>query len=134
MLNIHRNTVYRIENGYVDATVDLSNRIYRALGTGGVRLEDGLFRFIENPEPQFIRLPAVSDQFVRREIGHAIASRRIDLGFSQERLAEQADLHRNTIGNIERGEVDFVTSSLFRIYTSLGVSTVTLRSGRLVLD
>ena len=43
-------------------------------------------------------------------------------GFSQEALAERADLHRNYVGSIERGERDVGISALNRLVTALGLS------------
>jgi transcriptional regulator with XRE-family HTH domain len=47
-------------------------------------------------------------------------------GFSQEKLAELADLHRTYIGSVERGERNVTIDSMERISIALGVSIETL--------
>jgi len=51
----------------------------------------------------------------RRKIGHAIRSVRESLGLSQEKLAELADVHRNYIGLVERGEQNLTVDMFIRI-------------------
>lgn len=48
-----------------------------------------------------------------------IQATRKDLGFSQERLAELADLSKNYIGNVERGEYEMSVTTLNRIAGAL---------------
>ena len=36
--------------------------------------------------------------------GHAVRARRLSLGWSQEELAHRANVHRNYVGGVERGE------------------------------
>ncbi len=50
-----------------------------------------------------------------KRIGLAVRSRRKALGLSQERLAELADMHRNYVGLVERGEKNLTVEMLFRI-------------------
>jgi transcriptional regulator with XRE-family HTH domain len=40
----------------------------------------------------------------RRLFGNRVRELRLRRGFSQEKLAELADLHRNYVGGVERGE------------------------------
>ena len=42
-------------------------------------------------------------------------------GFSQETLAEKADIHPNYVGRIERGECSATLTILLRIAKALGV-------------
>ena len=69
---------------------------------------------------------------MRAEIGRFIRENRCALDMSQEYLAELADLHRNTVGKIERGEVDLTVATLFRLYAVLSVDVLTVRAGKLV--
>lgn len=59
---------------------------------------------------------------IRKDVGARIRALRQARGFSQETLAERADLHRNYVGSIERGERDVGLSSLVRLTTALGLS------------
>ena len=65
----------------------------------------------------------------RHLLGLAIRGRRRKLGWSQERLAEIADVHRNFGGLVERGEQNVSIDSLVRFSASLKTSL-----GRLVDD
>ena len=55
----------------------------------------------------------------RHLLGLAIRHRREELGWSQERLAEIADVHRNFVGHIERGEQNVSIDSLVRFSAAL---------------
>jgi transcriptional regulator with XRE-family HTH domain len=44
------------------------------------------------------------------------------MGWSQERLAEVADMHRNFVGHVERGEQNVSIDSLIRFSTALKTS------------
>ena len=46
---------------------------------------------------------------------------RVRKGQSQERLAELADLHRNYVGGIERGERNVGLRNIIRLARALGV-------------
>lgn len=52
-------------------------------------------------------------------LGLAIRRRRHELKLSQEQLAEIADVHRNFVGKIERGEQNVSIDSLVRFSVSL---------------
>ncbi len=54
-------------------------------------------------------------------MGENIRTYRRNLGWSQEKLAEKADLHRNYIGDVERGEENVSVDTLMRIATALKV-------------
>ena len=41
---------------------------------------------------------------LRYSFGRVVRSLRLQAGFSQERLAQEADLARNYVGEVERGE------------------------------
>lgn len=54
--------------------------------------------------------------------GQRIRYYRTHLGFSQERLAEEAGVHPTYIGQIERGEKNLTLESLEKISSALGIS------------
>ena len=62
-------------------------------------------------------------------MGERIRSFRKGKGFSQEVLAEKADLHHNYVGELERGEKAATIDTLVKIAKALGV-----RVGDLVRD
>jgi XRE family transcriptional regulator, regulator of sulfur utilization len=65
----------------------------------------------------------------RRVLGENIRARRKQAGISQEKLAEEADLHPVYVGNVERGEENISIDSLARIARALSVSVSDLVSG-----
>ena len=54
-------------------------------------------------------------------LGETIRSTRRKAGFSQESLAEKADLHHNYVGEIERGEKTASVETLVKIAGALKV-------------
>ncbi len=62
----------------------------------------------------------------RRVLGEAIRTARKAAGFSQEKLAEKADLHPNYIGEVERAEKTISVDALVRIAKGLKVPVATL--------
>jgi transcriptional regulator with XRE-family HTH domain len=58
----------------------------------------------------------------RSLLGRAIRKRRLELGLSQERLAELCDLHWTYIGGIERGERNVSLLNIVRIAKALGTT------------
>jgi transcriptional regulator with XRE-family HTH domain len=62
-------------------------------------------------------------------LGDAIRTARKQANFSQEKLAERADLHPNYVGEVERGEKTISIDALFRIAKALK-----LRLSQLVAD
>ncbi len=55
-------------------------------------------------------------------LGQAIRAARLALGWSQERLAEEAGVDRSYMGGIERGEHNLTVVSLVRISAALDLS------------
>ncbi len=65
----------------------------------------------------------------RRILGENIRTKRKGAGFSQEKLAEKADLSPNYIGYVERGDQTISVDSLSRIAAALKVSLEELLRG-----
>jgi transcriptional regulator with XRE-family HTH domain len=59
-------------------------------------------------------------------LGNAVRARRRVLGLSQEELAERADMHRNYVGGIERGERNISYLNLLRLARALDYSAPAL--------
>jgi transcriptional regulator with XRE-family HTH domain len=51
---------------------------------------------------------------------------RVDVGFSQERLAEEAGLHRTYIGSVERAERNVSIDNMERLAAALNVDILDL--------
>ena len=54
-------------------------------------------------------------------LGDKIRSYRKQAGFTQEQLAEKADLHHNFIGEVERGNMEISLTSMLKIAKALKV-------------
>jgi len=63
---------------------------------------------------------------VVRKVGRRIRELRQKKGWSQEKLAEEAGLHRTYIGQVERGEKSIGVENLFRLAAALGVQPATI--------
>lgn len=57
-----------------------------------------------------------------KAVGKRVRELRTGAGISQEELAARADLHRNYVGSIERGERDVGISATFQLATALGIT------------
>ena len=66
-----------------------------------------------------MQAPSAKKSHHRYLLGLAIRRRRQELGWSQERLAEVCDLHRNFVGHVERGEQNVSIDSLVRFSVAL---------------
>lgn len=64
-------------------------------------------------------VPSASDY--RVILGKTIRQERVRAGFSQEWLAEKADLHPNYMGRVERGEENISLGALRRVAKALRV-------------
>lgn len=72
--------------------------------------------------------PDASNALNRRQsivvdFGQSVRNLRLQLGISQEELAERAELHRTYISGIERGVRNVTLRSVERLAKALGVST-----------
>ena len=72
-------------------------------------------------------MPSIAQH--RRIVGENIRLQRKRVDFSQEKLAEKADLHPVYVGNVERGEENISLDSLARIAKALKVSLRDLVGG-----
>jgi transcriptional regulator with XRE-family HTH domain len=59
---------------------------------------------------------------LRVAVGNVLRELRLQKGFSQERLAELASLHRTYVGGVERGERNPSIESIERVLNALGSS------------
>jgi transcriptional regulator with XRE-family HTH domain len=67
-------------------------------------------------------------------LGRSIRERRLEIGISQEGLADRAGLHRTYVGGIERGERNVSFGNLLKLAHALEVrpSALLARSERLL--
>ena len=63
---------------------------------------------------------------INQRFGKAIRRRRRELDFSQEELAERADLHRTYISDIERGERNPSLENIEKLAKALDISVARL--------
>jgi len=64
-------------------------------------------------------MTALNRRAIRKRFGDAVRRRRRELGVSQERLAERAQLHRTYISDVERGNRNPSLESITRIARAL---------------
>lgn len=62
----------------------------------------------------------------RLRFAQAMKRHRLELGLSQEALAEHTGLHRTYIGSVERAERNISIDNMERIAIALGVELTTL--------
>jgi transcriptional regulator with XRE-family HTH domain len=62
----------------------------------------------------------------RVRLGKNVRARRLDLGVSQETLADLAGLHRTYVGAVERGERNISLLNLIRLSKALRIPLETL--------
>jgi transcriptional regulator with XRE-family HTH domain len=65
----------------------------------------------------------------RRRFGDEVRALRLERGWSQEQLAERADLHRTYVVRVERGTVNVSIDAIRAIADGLGVAIARLFSG-----
>jgi len=68
----------------------------------------------------------VTDSRARRLFGKRLRQLRTERGLSQEQLADLAGLHRNYIGNIERGENGIGIDNIMLLARTLKVKPAAL--------
>lgn len=57
-----------------------------------------------------------------KSVGNKIRLRRLELNLSQETLSYDANIPRNQIGRIERGEISTSISTLYKISKALNIN------------
>jgi XRE family transcriptional regulator, regulator of sulfur utilization len=63
---------------------------------------------------------------LERRFGQAVRAAREERGFTQEKLAEVADLNRSYLGEIERGQVAPSLTTVEKLAAALGLPPSTL--------
>jgi transcriptional regulator with XRE-family HTH domain len=58
----------------------------------------------------------------RKAFGRKVRELREKQGYSQERLAELAELHRTYVGDVERGERNISLDNIWQLAKALGIN------------
>jgi transcriptional regulator with XRE-family HTH domain len=63
----------------------------------------------------------VTPRSVKSRFGYTLRKLREERGYSQEELAERAELHRNYVGGVERGERNVALENIVKLAKALSV-------------
>lgn len=63
------------------------------------------------------------------EFGRRVKERRIELGLSQEALADRTDLHWSYLGQVERGQRNLTLHNILKVAEALEVDAGELLAG-----
>jgi len=77
----------------------------------------------------FVKVVMSAIEKHRRLLGEAVRAKRKETGFSQEKLAERADLSTVFISRVERGKESPSVDNLVKIARALGVRVRNLVDG-----
>lgn len=64
-------------------------------------------------------MPTPTSQALLRAFGGRVRELRLEAGLTQERLAEEAGLHRTYVGSLERGERNVSVVNLYALAAAL---------------
>jgi transcriptional regulator with XRE-family HTH domain len=64
----------------------------------------------------------VTSRTAKTRFGSTVRKYREERGYSQEKLAERAGLHRNYVGGVERGERNVALENIVKLARALSVS------------
>lgn len=70
-----------------------------------------------------------TNHILLKKFGNRVQSLRNQVGISQEKLAEMAEMHRTYISGIERGERNVSLINIMRLASALNVSVSKLMEG-----
>ncbi len=73
-----------------------------------------------------MNVPTLKENNLSTEIGKRIRETRVHKGFTQLELATRASMHRNHLGQVERGETNVTVQTVLRIARALGVTVVSI--------
>ena len=68
----------------------------------------------------------MNSRSVKSRFGATLRRFRDERGYSQEQLAERADLHRNYVGGVERGERNVALENIVKLAKALSISPADL--------
>lgn len=63
---------------------------------------------------------------IRVRFGRALRKRRLEIGLSQEELADRAGIHRTYVGDVERGERNIALQNIEKLAQALAIPISTL--------
>ena len=63
----------------------------------------------------------VKKDYIKRTLGLTVRKYRLEMGISQEKLAELTDLHRTYISDIERGSRNVAAINIVKLARSLKI-------------
>ena len=131
------NTISNVERGVLDPTVTVVALMQVKLGSIGLELAKDHFSPLPDPLPDRpLPFPdlAIQPAAIVMTIGSVVRERRVGMGLTKEQLARMADIHVNTLQNLESGLVAPTISTLFKIYRELGVKRVLGTPSGIVLE
>ena len=134
---VHLNTISALERGAHDVNSTTKCWILAALGCKSLVMENLVDRIVLHDDPAAYPrsdIQSMPDSAVVRIIGQAIRERRETLDATLEDIATLADVHVNTLWNIERGLVSATGIHLHRIYRALGICVVTPEPDGIILE